>query len=107
MTNVSEKTMPVSAIMPDATDEQIAWAAAGLIVDSSRGMDWCSRRGRTIPANTATDTYPSGIDQTDRLRRCWLDVPTLVRYAFSPAARKGAEACSTPSWDGGPPSFSV
>jgi len=52
ITNASEKTMPVSAIIPEVIDERIANATLLLIVDVTV-RNRCSSRGRIMPAGTA------------------------------------------------------
>jgi hypothetical protein len=53
MTNVSEKTMAVSAIMPDAMDEYIAVAADALMSDIKCGKKRVSSLGSARPAAMA------------------------------------------------------
>jgi hypothetical protein len=53
ITNAIENTIPVSAIMPEATAEQIACADATLMVDTNSGSQWCSKRGKMMPTTKA------------------------------------------------------
>ena len=53
MTKASAKTMPVSASMPEATDESIAIATAEVIGATRFGRYRCSNRGMPAPNTTA------------------------------------------------------
>src|SRR4051812_31701713 len=67
MTNVSEKTIPVRAIIPDAIPEQTDMAEAGLMVDTRLGKYACSSRGKTNPAATVTTVYAVGTNQREAI----------------------------------------
>ena len=54
--------MPVSASMPEPTDERIAVAAAGATAWGA-GRYALSTRGRMIPPATAADAYSAGMPQ--------------------------------------------
>jgi hypothetical protein len=41
--------------MPEDIEEQIAMADEGLIVETSWGRKWCSKRGSSIPMRIATE----------------------------------------------------
>jgi hypothetical protein len=49
--NVSENTIPVSAIIPEAIDEQTDMAEAALMVDTRSGRKKCSMRGKVPPTS--------------------------------------------------------
>jgi hypothetical protein len=61
--------MPVRAIMPEEMEEQIAMAAGALMVETSLGMNCCSKRGKTIPITIAPDAYTSGMVHVFSLSR--------------------------------------
>ena len=60
--------MPVSAIMPDATADNAARAAATDRLWLKEARYSCSSRGSTNAQTTVTPTYSIGIAQSGRLR---------------------------------------
>jgi|SRR6516225_4165092 len=63
MRNVREKTIPVNAIMPEATAEYRALAAFTLMVETRPGRTALATRGMTVPQTSAPAAYASGIAQ--------------------------------------------
>ena len=62
MTKPTVNTMPVSAIMPEATAERNAWAEATEMPESY-GKYACSSRGSVIPPRKLAAAYIIGINQ--------------------------------------------
>jgi hypothetical protein len=56
MTNASENTMPVRAIIPDAMEEQIAMADGALMVETRLGKNRCSTRRKPMPTISVATT---------------------------------------------------
>src|ERR1700757_1088333 len=92
MTNVSEKTIPVSAIIPEETAEKMPIAAFTLIVETRPGRKSYASRGTVNPNTRAPAAYNKGISHAVTGELCKL---RAMRILVQPNSRFCHSVCKT------------
>src|SRR5262249_45675529 len=78
ITNASENTIPVSAIIPEVIEANSVRATAALMEEVRSGKNLCSSLGKISPANRPLTAYHNGIAHSGNgERRLLVNMPLI------------------------------